>query len=214
MPRKIAVYVGENGETTSLSKKGKLIIYEKREGEWLKHSEENYDLEEITAIKYLRIKIEEIIVFLDDCNVFVGRSVIGIPYYMLEKANKSIWEYMGKPLEFLNDILEKEEKADLINEGHTIDKKDLVPVEISPGYYRVSIKKIQAYKTMRTSKQVLMPFLEKEKFKTLEILCNHVPMWLEGFCLSNNLDLQKLEFPFGKIKVIISKKENENGNIY
>ncbi|MDK2822511.1 MAG: hypothetical protein PWQ67_898 [Clostridia bacterium] len=206
MPRKIAVYVGENGETANLSEKGKIMIYQKREDKWLELKEKNFNLDQISALKYLRIKMEEIISFLDDCNTFVGYSVVGIPYYILEKANISVWECRGKPLEFLNYILEKEEEVNLKRLDQPENKKQFTPTEISRGNYKVSLKEIQENNTKVTSKQVLMPFLAKGEFSSIEIECNHVPLWLSGFLLSANLAMQELEASPGKIRVLITKK--------
>ncbi|MFZ7104290.1 MAG: Fe-only nitrogenase accessory AnfO family protein [Peptococcaceae bacterium] len=208
MPGTIAVYVGENGETVSLSEKGKLVVFAKQQEAWHKLREKSFELEKITSLKHLRLKMDEIITFLGDCNIFVGNSVVGIPYYMLEKAQKNVWECMGKPLEFINDILEKEEAANLSENMQEPVQVNIVPVEISPGNYRISLKEIQKAKGQLTSKQVLIPFLQKGEFTSLEILGNHVPMWLSGFCLKDNLNMQELETGPGQVKVLVTKQVN------
>lgn len=178
--REIAVYVGENGETTSLYEKGKIVVYRKMQGKWKVVDEKCFFLEKGLGIRELREKMREAVSFLGKCRVFVGLSVSGVPYFELEKHNFSIWEFGGKPLKFLDYILEKEEE--LQEEKAGLEKSGLppAPVEVLPGCYSISIKEIQEGNTGITSKQALLPFLRGRGFYSLEVLCNHVPPWLEA----------------------------------
>jgi hypothetical protein len=113
MPGTIAVYVNDQGETVSpLYYNGKIVIYGKERERWKVLKEQRVEPEKNTGIKGLRLKMAEVINFLGDCKIFVGLSVVGIPYFELEKHKCSVWEFAGKPEGFLDYILEKEEKTE------------------------------------------------------------------------------------------------------
>lgn len=188
MPRKIAVYVDADGYTASLSEEGKVVVYGKKLGRWEALKEKEFSPGRHLTMQELRNNITEMLDFIGDGRVFVGLSVTGIPYFELEKSGYSVWEYQGQPLGYLDYVLEKEEKERYQETypGGTI--KLPVPLKISDGCYRISIKEIQENTTGFTSKQALQPFLRRGEFYSLEILCSHVPPWLETELVIGGLD--------------------------
>lgn len=188
VPGKIAVYLGSSGKTVSLYEKGKIVLYGKKNGRWYELREMQFFPDKNPGMKDLRRKVGEALLFLGDCRVFVALSVVGVPYFELERWGFSIWELQGKPAEFLNYVLEKEEASGKQEDDGGHNTKP-APVEYSPGSYRVSIKEVQegSYGSY-TSKQVLLPFLRTVRFNSLEVHCSHVPPWLEAEILKGGLD--------------------------
>jgi len=188
MTKKIAVYVGAGGETSSLYEKGKVVLYSKKPGRWEVLKEKEFSPGRHLNMQELRHNMAEILEFIGDGRIFVGLSVTGIPYFELEKSGFSVWEFQGKPLDYLDYVLEKEEEETnkKIYGGETL--KPPAPVEISDGCYRISIKEIQENNHGVTSKQALLPFLRHGEFYSLQILCNHVPPWLESELLAGSLN--------------------------
>jgi Fe-only nitrogenase accessory protein AnfO len=205
----IAVYLGENGETASLYEKGKVVIYQKEKGQWRIAREKDFSLQAVLSIKDLRTKMQEIIMFLHECKIFVGRSIVGIPYYILEKVQCSVWECSGKPKEFLTDIWHREEEERRNKMKRRKSPKSIFPVEVYPGVYTISLKEIQKKDSQLTSKQVLLPFLRKGEFESLEVLCNHIPLWLEGEILAGNFDKEIMELNEQEMKIVISRRVPE-----
>ena len=208
MSRDIAVCLGEDGNTATLFDKGKLVVYTKSAGQWKSLREMDHFIDKSQGMAQLRIKMKEILDFLNDCRIFAGLSVTGVPYFELEKQNFSIWEFPDKPVEFLDYILEKEEETELENvEGQKPDNViQMTPVEISAGCYSISIKDVQEKNTGITSKQVLLPFLRKNTFYSLEVICNHVPPWMEAELIGGNLAGEVAKLGENEYKVVLSKK--------
>jgi len=179
MTREIAVYIDENGSTASLSEPGRLVVYRRKMGKWSVVREKGIPQGGSGGLKELRQKMGQVLAFLGDCGVFVGRSVTGVPYYELEKAGCSVWEFEGRPEEFLDYVLQQEEAAQQAK-GSVSSAEVPVPVENSPGCYHISLKKIQAGSSGVTSKQVLLPFLRQGTFYSLQVVCSHIPPWLEA----------------------------------
>lgn len=205
MPKNIAVYVGENGETTSLYDQGRIVVYQKNQGKWSVLKEKEFVLDKSLGMQELRKQMAEALDFLNECKVFVGLSITGVPYFELEKSKFSVWEFEGKPVEFLDYILEEEEgrHAQEVNKG----KYNIIPapVETSDGSYRISIKEIQENDTGVTSKQVLLPFLRQGKFYSLEVLCNHVPPWLEAELFSGDYSGEIEKISNQEVRITIAR---------
>lgn len=139
--------------------------------------------------------------FLNGCRVFVGLSVTGVPYFELRKSLFSIWETVGKPVEFLDYVLQKEEETrEPENEGNR-----LAPVEVFKGCYRISLKEIQEKSVGVTSKQALLPFLRRGDFHSLEVLCSHVPPWLETELIAGKLSGTVEKIRNNELKVTITR---------
>lgn len=205
MPVDIAVYVNGNGETASLYDMGKIVVYKKKRDGWSDLRVKDFILSKSLGIKELREKMAEALKFLDECRIFVGLSITGVPYFELEKAGFSIWEFEGKPLQFLDYVLaEEEERYEQVkNKGGK--NVVLAPVETSNGYYRISIKEIQENNTGITSKQALLPFLQQGKFNSLEILCNHVPPWLQAELMGGGYSREIERIGHKEVKIILSR---------
>lgn len=183
MPDEISVMVGADGKIESLHEEGILSVYRRCGCQcngyyWQQTRIKNISLGGEQGIKELRGKMAEVIEFMGDCRVLITRSVGGVPYFELEKAGFSVWEGSGDPVGYLDEVAGQESNS--LEEK--IDKQDVKipsPLEVFPGCYRISLREIQRDNTSFTSKQVLLPFFRKSDFRVLEILCDHIPPWLE-----------------------------------
>lgn len=206
MSREIAVYVGPGGETASLKERGRVVVYRNRSGRWEVSREKAFSPGESMCLKDLRGAMVELVEFLGDCKIFVGLSVTGIPYYELEKHGLRVWEFQGRPEEYLDFILAKEEEECGRAAGPETGAAPPVPVEISGGRYRISLKEIQESNGGLTSKQVLLPFVRRGEFYSLEVLCNHLPPWLEAELLAGGLTGEVEHLAKDLLKVTIVKQ--------
>jgi len=197
----IAVYVNENGETTAINAPGKLVVYRKRQGSWKACREKRFNPVSTEGMAGLRRMMDEVAAVMGSCKIFVGHTVTGIPYFELEKSNCTVWEMRGKPADFLDYILSCEDDEQNLAPQSTAVVIP-VPAEIGGGRYRVSIKEIQDSGSGSTSKQVLQPFLRKDNFSELEVICSHVPPWLEAEFATGLLKGKVLE---GGGKIVITK---------
>jgi len=186
MAQDIAVCIDEQGLSSFLYAGSRLVVYHKQQGTWQIIKEKQIALDKQAGMSGLRRQMAEIILFLDQCKIFIGRDVVGVPYFELEKAQCSIWEFEGEHLGFLDYVLEKEEEK--MNESKEQASQMIpLPVERGSGDFYLSIKEIQENGGGITSKQVLMSFLRQGKFYSLEVLCNHIPPWLEAELKDSNL---------------------------
>jgi Fe-only nitrogenase accessory protein AnfO len=224
MSAEIAVFVDSDGNTAKLTERGKIVVFVRKRGKWHIAREKEFTLKNIRGMIGLRTKMEELLNFMSDCKVFVGFGISGIPYFILDKVKCSIWEWEGKPFEFLDYILQKEEEAHVRKHqaAHDVSKnkdssknKDVQKpcfVEVSPGNYSIFLKEIQESNTAMTTKQVLLPFIRRGKFNSIEMICNHIPQWLEGEARLSGLSLNVSALEANKVKVVILKNQEVNSN--
>ena len=199
----IAVFVGETGETVSIYDPGNIAVYRKAAGTWTILRETEFSLNRDDGLNALRRQIKDVLAFLDRCTVFAARSIVGIPYYELEKAGCSVWEFAGKPQEFLDYILSKEEEAQ--REHPDLACAIPVPIDAGGGCYHISLKDIQAGSNSVTSKQVLLPFLRKGEFYSLEVVCSHVPPWLDAEFMGGSLSGLTERTGTDEVRITITK---------
>jgi Fe-only nitrogenase accessory protein AnfO len=202
MLREIAVLLDKEGQTIEIGEQGKVVVYHRECGVWQISREQQYDISH-TSLGQIRNNMRELLIFLDGCKVFAAKSVTGVYYYELEKVEVHVWEFTGKPAEFLDYIVQNEE----LEAGKADNKTKVVPApqEIADGRYYISIKDIQESNTSITSKQVLLPFLQRGTFYSLEILCSHVPPWLENQLLMGKLESEVTKLNNKEVKVVIMK---------
>lgn len=181
MAREIAVFIDELGQTADFGQPGRVRVYRRWRKAWTAERETAFALDAAGGLKGLRRQLAELLVFLGECRVFVARTITGVPYFELEKAGFNIWEQAGDPQGYLETVWEREEE-ERAAESEALPAAAPAPVrpeEKSPGHYFISLKEVQSKNAGVTSKQVLQPFLRQGRFTLLEVVCDHLPPWLE-----------------------------------
>lgn len=174
----IAVFLGEDDRTIPMNEAGTIVVFRREQGMWAKARETAFALDPAHGLRELRQDVHGLIAFLSDCRVLVAKSANGAMYFELEKARCSIWEITGAPAEFLDEVWRDEtvgQEVQTVPAGADIPS----PLELSPGKFYLSIKEIQGKRPEVSSKQVLQQFMREGQFRELEIICDHVPPWIE-----------------------------------
>lgn len=208
MTREIAVHTSRKGETAAITEAGNIIVYRRQMGIWGIERQLTFALAQDKGIREMRSQMGDVLQFLGDCKIFVASSITGVPYYELERTGCSVWEFAGKPVEFLEYVIAKEEEAE--QEQLTAKEKAVVipvPEPTGGGNYRISIKAVQESDAGVTTKQILMPFLKRGGFYQLEIICNHVPPWLELEAMTGGtLVYESEKIGPGEMRVLLKKR--------
>ncbi|MDD1724773.1 MAG: nitrogenase [Methanospirillum sp.] len=178
MFHEIAAVIGNDGRSTRLTESGTVVVYRRSRSSWQPVRKTAFSVQEGESLAVLRKKMADLISFLGDCRIFAAQAASGALYYELVKAGCSVFEAPGRPDEFLEDILEEEEKERSVRAAARNEPVP-GPYEQAPGKYFVSIKEIQGKNPGTTSKQILQEFVSRGSFARLEIICDHVPPWIE-----------------------------------
>ena len=172
---KIAALVDKDGGTLSFYETGKVELHEYFSGIWTCTKNMMFSADEKSGLVYLRNSIRNMVTELGGCDVFIARTIKGIPYTIFEGLGISIWKLEGNPVRHLDFIREKEEK---IKAEKLRPKPEPVPVgDIRDGFFRLDLAKTLESDRTLTSKRIIIPFIRKTVFQRLEIICEHVPRW-------------------------------------
>ncbi len=174
----IAVMTDGNGRTIPLSEPGTVVVFRRNRGVWHCDRALPFAIDEENGLLGLRRKMTELVAFLGDCRAFVAESASGAAFFELEKARCPVWEIAGTPDGFLDEVwreLQVGEDSAPPAQGAGIP----APIEMSSGKFTISIREIQGKRPEVSSKQVLRQFVRRGEFAELEIICDHVPPWIE-----------------------------------
>ena len=206
MAKEIAVLTAVDGQTAPMDQGGLLRVYRRQEGRWKEDRSMPLLMAAGRGLAGLRKQLAAMVSFLADCRVVVAATITGVPYYELEKAGCSLWEMQGAPAAWLDEVLSGEE-AQAATKAPAETLALPTPEDLGEGRYRISIREVQRASGGITSKQALQPWLQGQKFASLEILCTHVPPWLECEWQSGgSFAGVKEKLPSGEWKVLLQGK--------
>lgn len=203
---KIAVYLNGNDETIPVNSDGVVKVYLKENGEWKVIEEINVKLSNLESTGEIRNNIMKMAETLNDCKVFVAENVKGIPFTILEGLRFNIWKVKGKPKDFLDYVMDKEEQEKQEKVIRLSNESIPVPRETEEkGKYFIDLKDIMENNEKVTSKKVLKPFFNEGQFKELKIICSHIPPWFKGEFERLNLKSESKTLDNGSIEIIVYK---------
>lgn len=136
-----------------------------------------YSTENVLDSVTLHKRINEIGDWLEKCKIVVVNRIRGIHYIAFEERQISMLEIKGLPETFLEDIRECVQHC---RTGKKIPMEHNAIFELRPGIFHTDLREVMKGNTSYNSKQILVPFLKKQKYSLLEIICEHVPKWLEN----------------------------------
>jgi Fe-only nitrogenase accessory protein AnfO len=200
----IAAFMGGDGRTVPLNEPGTIAVFRRERGSWVKSRETVFALDPAHGLRELRQDVSRLLAFLAGCQVLVAKSASGALYFELEKSKCSIWEIAGTPSEFLDEVW-RDEKESQVSEPLPAGIDIPAPLELAPGKFYLSIKEIQGKRPEVSSKQVLQQFVQQGHFAELEIICDHVPPWIEMEADRRGYELSSERVGQNEMKVLIRR---------
>jgi Fe-only nitrogenase accessory protein AnfO len=200
----IAVLLGPDGRTVPISEPGTLVVFRRDRRQWVKDRETAFALDPVKGLQGLRSTVATLTGFLGNCKTVVVKSASGAMFFELEKARCSVWEISGSPDAFLEQVWQ-DEKEEQSAEPPAAGADIPAPLEIAPGKYYISIREIQGKRPEVSSKQVLQQFVHGGGFTELEIICDHVPPWIEVEAERRGYEIVREKTAQNEMKVILSK---------
>jgi Fe-only nitrogenase accessory protein AnfO len=173
---RIAAYVDEGGYAVGLYEPGSVLLYEKAAGAWRAIREVPLSLSVGMPLAEVRTRIHEAVARLEGCKVFIAAEVKGLSYTIFEGLGFAIWKVSGLAENRLEYLRLREEEELL-----AVQRRPPSPQPVGDereGSYRIDLAEILNSDSRFSSKEILIPFLEKAVFQRLEILCDHPPRWL------------------------------------
>jgi Fe-only nitrogenase accessory protein AnfO len=197
----IAVFLDERKEISSFTEAKCVKIFVEEEDSWKVKKE---ILVERTSsgkgIKEVREEYINLAKQMDDCKIVIVNKAFGIPYSVFYAEDFSVWELAGNPLNFLDDIIIKEK-----DEEEREDNEEEIAKKLGEGYFLIDLMELEISKPEMSSKKVIIPYLEKEDVKKIEIHCCHVPPWIIKEKDKGQITLKVDEIKRNEYNLIIEK---------
>lgn len=198
---KIAVFLEEKDIISSFEKAKYIKIFTKEECIWKTEKviliDRTNDKKEISEI---RKKYKSLLEEIGECKIVVVNKAFGIPYSVFYMEDFSVWELEGYAYDFLDEIIARE-----IAEEEMAKQEVEVAKIIGEGHYLVDLQELELTNPEISSKKAIIPYLEKEEVKKIEVLCCHIPPWLVDRKDKYNINLEIREIKRNDYKVIIEK---------
>lgn len=173
----IAVWVDEQGMTTAPGKSGFVDVFSREQGRWRRGQHIPFSLTDELTLNEMRKRTLDMLAELPPCRHFVASAIHGAMLAWLDGSGLTMWRTQGKPEDFLDHIAEQ-----IPPEPTPVTT--LAPILIEPtgqeGAFRLDLLAALESGGAHTSKRLLMPFFEQQTFRTLEIVCDHVPKWFSS----------------------------------
>jgi len=132
------------------------------------------------TIEKLRKETEAIMTLAEDAKAVLCRELSGIPFsvfnqkgyciFCSEKADQDTLDGMIKDIEESDE--KRRRKEEMIQNAGPVETQ-------TPGIYFLDLVQLQTECPEVSSKKALLPFLSNTPFLELQIVCAHIPPWLE-----------------------------------
>ncbi|MBJ7534622.1 Fe-only nitrogenase accessory protein AnfO [Rhodomicrobium vannielii ATCC 17100] len=230
---KIAAYVNDDGELTSLYKKGRFRLYEGEAKTWRTIGDIPFEMSADASLSDVRETIETAATSFGECKVILSSEARGFFYSYFAELGAASWKSRETVLDALPTV-EKGERAKAeaaadcasahegCNTGGCGSKgkklvqlqpvtaaEPLIPAEdLGDGNFRFDLAAELRKNPLLNSRQALIPILSQTPFETLEIICDHVPRWFMQRVAELDLDaaIVTLEPPAHGVKATVTRR--------
>ena len=200
---KIAVFTDKASGLCDFFSANRFIIYEKQTDKWTITGEADFERIIPSSPMRTRKMTEELLPLIDGCHIIAGGTLVGIPYSVFDMSGKHIFQ-----INVINDTIFDEIVNDIKNADAQRNLKERIikearPVETAtPGVYSLDLIALQIECPEVTSKKAMADFLENTPFLELQLICKHIPPWIENSG-KYNIQAQNKD---GAVSAVITRK--------
>ncbi|MTK07364.1 MAG: hypothetical protein F8N38_09790 [Hungatella sp.] len=179
-------------------------IFEKEGAQWQSVRTASFSPITGNTIEKLRKETESIMTLAEDAKAVLCRELSGIPFsvfnqkgyciFCSEKADQDTLDGMIKDIEESDE--KRRRKEEMIQNAGPVETQ-------TPGIYSLDLVQLQTECPEISSKKALLPFLSNTPFLELQLVCAHIPPWLE----TDNSYEKKVWNGNGKVHITITRKQ-------
>jgi Fe-only nitrogenase accessory protein AnfO len=181
----IAVLSGAGGGAPFYEKSLIMMVSDSR-GSWESERTigfEPFRLDGSDALAEIHRRMQHLIGEIGECRAFVADEIKGIPFAILDSEGFFIWQMEGEPADLYDHIRKtlKERESAGSGKGCSCGGGNgavPVPEKIADGEYFIDLDRFLK-EGIFNSKEILVPFIQDVSFTRFNIICDHVPHWLE-----------------------------------
>jgi hypothetical protein len=200
---KITVFTDKSSEICDFFDAGKFLVYEKQADKWTITGETDFEKIIPSGPAQTRKITEALLPLIEGCDIIGGGTLVGIPYSVFDMAGKHIFQINEVNDEVFDGIVKDIQNAEAQRNLKERIIKETRPVETAtPGIYSLDLIALQSECPEVTSKKAMADFLENTPFLELNLICKHIPPWIENSG-KYNIQAQNKD---GAVSAVISRK--------
>lgn len=197
--KKMALISDFDGNIDSAENGKLLIIYEGMGAHWKECSRIIFSIDD-RNLSEIRQSLENLCEKISDCSAIIGTSFNGIYYRIFDKHNLKIIEipeFKIEDLEYLEGLIDLENSYE--------SKSALIPISPnSDGNYTFDLVVAQSERPDLSSKILLVEFFNNVPFVSFELICEHIPPWIEKLANEKRFEISINSYD-GKKKAMIKR---------
>ena len=159
-----------------------------------------FSLEGCDTLPQMRERLRQLANLLPEQAAIAGVSISGLAYNELSRMGFCLCELDA----FSPDILDALASEILASAQGEVQVPTAPTPTDTPGVYTINLMEVQAAHPDITSKKALRPFLASTPFVELEIICGHMPPWLEEHMRQHHLACARTRQDYGTVRARIS----------
>lgn len=196
----IAVFTDSKGKTVPIDSEGQFMIHKEDGDGWRVMEVIPFAMDPSKGIADLRHQLRSIAERLKCCSHIIAEKINGLPYTVLDPMDFELWEIEGQGTSFFDEIVAEA----AVEVAETGADSSLTPRILKDGHYYLDLKvAMKKTKGTRSSKEILIPFFEKQTFYELKVLCDHIPPWFDKKLDSYGLTYKVSDRGHGELTAII-----------
>ena len=159
-----------------------------------------FTLADCETLPQMRDRLRQLAQLLPAEAAIAGASISGLAYNELSRMGFCLCELDH----FSPDILDALASEILTSAQGEVQVPTAPTPTDMPGLYSINLMEVQAAHPEITSKKALRPFLASTPFVELEIICGHMPPWLEDHMRQQHLTCSLTRQDDGTVRARIS----------
>ncbi|MGX7744228.1 Fe-only nitrogenase accessory protein AnfO [Rhodopseudomonas parapalustris] len=224
---KIAAYVDAEGEITKVSDKGVILLFEQHGEVWKVRKTIRFAVRPDDGLAEIHASLAAMVPELEDCRLFLSRSVRGVVNSLLQEMGVQTWQSRGPLFTQLETIARKEnERAQQSaraaraerrsrrrrrrqdDSGSDLDEiKPVLVGDDDSGHFRLDLVRLLQEDPGLNSWDILIPFLTGTPFRQLDLVCDHIPRWFSRAMRALDMDAEIMELPGLGVAATITPKQ-------
>ncbi|MFC0238859.1 Fe-only nitrogenase accessory protein AnfO [Rhodopseudomonas telluris] len=224
---KIAAYVDAEGEVAKISDKGVILLFERQGQVWKVRKSIRFAVRPEDGLAEIHASLAAMLPELEDCRLFLSRSVRGVVNSLLQEMGIQTWQSHGPLFAQLETIARKEnERAQQSAKASRAERRalrrrhhqdgagsaldNIKPVLVGDddsGHFRLDLVRLLQDDPGLNSWDILIPFLTGTPFRQLDLVCDHIPRWFSRAMRALGMDAEIMELPGLGVAATITPKQ-------
>lgn len=171
----IAITMKDCNVSNSFLEADRILVFLKDETGWTVSKEIPIDFKNLKNLASLRNELVSLSKELGECRIIAGKEISGLPF--------TVFDSLGFHIFFISELNDccLDGMLEDVNQNNKNKEIPQKPIETStPGKYYFDLAALQEKFPEISSKKALRQFFEETPFLELELVCAHLPPWIES----------------------------------